>query len=431
MGKCPVFKLTRGPIAKSDIDALVAKVSGDGGFWVSGDYESATDLLKPEFSEKILERVLDRIDANFQDRPVLLRCLTGHQVTNQHSETLGDRSEPQECGQLMGSPISFPILCMANLIICRWVLEHVHKAKIPLWKLPMLINGDDVIFHLPDDIRNSGNYTLWKWATQQVGLKFSLGKNYTSRSHLVINSEVWKLSTMVDWYGLPRWFVQEWIPNLNMGLLRTEKKSDSSVSTEQSVAGTHLLQEDSLRARCTAFCQAHPASKRDAAMSYWLSENLDLMKAIVPRGMSYWIHPSLGGLGLPVYREVDITEGQRKLASYLWLSRDPLKRVLTVPKLQLALPTYAKLWFKEKFRVEKRFSREWVPTLFSSPEWAFTITPFVGLGASLFEVDNSLVHSTFMKLFSKAQAGWWKPMSFHNCVNGLGESGPLHAIRSC
>ena len=203
----------------------------------------------------------------------------------------------------MGSPISFPVLCMANLIICRWTLENIAGKRLSLGHLPMLINGDDVLFHLSDDMRASGQYTLWKWATQQVGLKFSLGKNYISKKYLVINSELWKVHETTNFFGMKEWNIDSFIRTINLGLLKTEKKSASSLESEQSHLGTHLMQNDSLRARATLFCEAHAPEKRDAALSLWIKENQEQMNVLLPRGMSYFVHPSLGEIGRASCRE--------------------------------------------------------------------------------------------------------------------------------
>ena len=48
------------------------------GFFVSGDYESATDLLRPFLSEVALHEIAIRLGVPLQDQVVLKRALTGH-----------------------------------------------------------------------------------------------------------------------------------------------------------------------------------------------------------------------------------------------------------------------------------------------------------------------------------------------------------------
>jgi len=49
----------------------------------------------------------------------------------------------------------------------------------------MRVNGDDIGF-----IADEETYATWKYVTKVCGLEFSLGKNYTSRDFLIMNSEM-------------------------------------------------------------------------------------------------------------------------------------------------------------------------------------------------------------------------------------------------
>jgi hypothetical protein len=54
----------------------------------------------------------------------------------------------------------------------------------------MVVNGDDILF----TCRDSQHYNIWKEITGFCGLKFSVGKNYTHKRFLVINSELYKVT---------------------------------------------------------------------------------------------------------------------------------------------------------------------------------------------------------------------------------------------
>jgi len=54
----------------------------------------------------------------------------------------------------------------------------------------MVVNGDDILFRCIDN----EHYEIWKEVTARCGLKFSMGKNYTHRKFLVINSELYKIT---------------------------------------------------------------------------------------------------------------------------------------------------------------------------------------------------------------------------------------------
>ena len=83
----------------------------------------------------------------------------------------------------MGSTLSFPILCIINLC-CYWAaLEEYLGKQVSLQDLPVLINGDDILFRC-----NKEFYSLWQDYITEVGFQLSLGKNYTHKSFFTINS---------------------------------------------------------------------------------------------------------------------------------------------------------------------------------------------------------------------------------------------------
>jgi len=175
-------------------------------FYVSGDYESATDLLNPALSLEAQNAISMHLRIPLEDQIILNRCLTGHHLIYQKETTCNDEEGyKQQWGQLMGSPVSFPVLCLINLAATRLSFEMVLGRKCTLAELPMVVNGDDILFRAV----NQAHYTLWKEITKVCGLKFSLGKNYTSRKVLVINSEFYKTSRR----GVRK------VPQINMRLL--------------------------------------------------------------------------------------------------------------------------------------------------------------------------------------------------------------------
>jgi hypothetical protein len=89
----------------------------------------------------------------------------------------------QNTGQLMGSPLSFPLLCAINFI-CYWLsIEEYTGAIIKLEECPVRVNGDDIIFR-----SNTEHYAIWKRYISEVGFTLSLGKNYIHSTILTINS---------------------------------------------------------------------------------------------------------------------------------------------------------------------------------------------------------------------------------------------------
>jgi hypothetical protein len=90
----------------------------------------------------------------------------------------------QTNGQLMGSVLSFPVLCAIN-VAAYWLAleEHLGRA-VELKDLPVLVNGDDICFKADDEF-----YPIWKRWTALAGFTLSPGKNYISQSFVTINSE--------------------------------------------------------------------------------------------------------------------------------------------------------------------------------------------------------------------------------------------------
>ena len=89
----------------------------------------------------------------------------------------------------MGSPVSFPVLCLIN--IAATLVSYAIRLgvdEVDLSTIPICVNGDDVLFWAVD----REHYEIWKQVTAKCGLKFSLGKNYTSRRYAVINSELYR-----------------------------------------------------------------------------------------------------------------------------------------------------------------------------------------------------------------------------------------------
>jgi hypothetical protein len=87
----------------------------------------------------------------------------------------------------MGSPLSFPILCVINFIgykmaIDRWT-DDLSLSRIPLKDLPVLINGDDITFYSDDKL-----YDYWREEIHKLGFRLSQGKNYFHEKYMTINS---------------------------------------------------------------------------------------------------------------------------------------------------------------------------------------------------------------------------------------------------
>jgi len=108
----------------------------------------------------------------------------------------------QGTGQLMGSTLSFPILCVVNFMC----LIRAYRRRFPYLDLyspafldeaPVLINGDDILFRADRKL-----YEIWNEEIKNVGFELSLGKNYCHRNLMSVNSQMWYCNTIEMYSGI-------------------------------------------------------------------------------------------------------------------------------------------------------------------------------------------------------------------------------------
>jgi len=190
--RIPVFRLIGKTVEDSDIKSLMSKRK-PGERFVSGDYSAATDNLKIAVTKAIFERVLLRLTHDCADsEEAKMLCYLARKVLYEHVISYpvksGIEDVVQATGQLMGSPLSFPILCMANCICCQIALfpEYTVDPNDPeVSELPMLVNGDDIAFCCSKE-----RYAVWSEGIKDFGFVKSVGKNYFDERFLIINSEL-------------------------------------------------------------------------------------------------------------------------------------------------------------------------------------------------------------------------------------------------
>lgn len=158
------------------------------GVLVSGDYASATDGLSIEVAEVILDTLLRSsvfVPQNVKAaavralRPILRRDLDPKQILDGVEEEFEVTT-----GQMMGSYLSFPLLCLQNYLAFRWSLRGTGLKYVPL-----LINGDDILFQL------DGHFDRWQSCLAPVGLTVEPTKTSVEDNWGTINS------TLLEWRG--------------------------------------------------------------------------------------------------------------------------------------------------------------------------------------------------------------------------------------
>nr|WAK75234.1 MAG: putative RNA-dependent RNA polymerase [Hubei narna-like virus 5] len=186
--KFPQFRLTGEQLNPAIMRQFCSEQDPEQDEWyISGDYQEATDHIPSIFAERILERICQNLRIPTEDIPCLLASLTRHLIV-QDGDVYHQRS-----GQLMGSPTSFYILCIYNAILTRIAIENAEEGrhiKYPLSELPVLINGDDLLFRA-----KLTTFLTWKSVVNWGGLIPSVGKTLVSKRFGSINSRIFRFDT--------------------------------------------------------------------------------------------------------------------------------------------------------------------------------------------------------------------------------------------
>jgi hypothetical protein len=237
------FELVGTPLTEEIISRIVRF---PGSKWVSGDYEAATDNFHSDATDEGLNTILGNmtgpLSRNHEFMLLAKRSLTGLWIFDTDVGAF-----QMQRGQLMGSLLSFPILCLVNFAIWRHSAELSYGVACDGLGMGgeqdhVLINGDDIGFAATED-----HYDLWKSLTPQVGLKPSMGKNYFASEFITLNTQLY---TWVDDYGM------KLVPFLNQGLLLPaggwEAKPNGGEPSIDSLGPMHDLFVSGAQDRCVA-----------------------------------------------------------------------------------------------------------------------------------------------------------------------------------
>jgi len=137
----------------------------EGEIFVSGDYESASDNLNMNLTRLMLEAV--RSNSSYVPDSVWEAALASVENTFPDGET-------QKHGQLMGSLLCFPLLCLANYLSFKYIIRR---------PVPVLINGDDIVFRCRTNEKDA-----WVRGVGKSGLVLSVGKTMFHKSVFSLNS---------------------------------------------------------------------------------------------------------------------------------------------------------------------------------------------------------------------------------------------------
>jgi hypothetical protein len=311
------FSLIGEPLAKAHIEELGRR--SPIGTFASGDFSAATDNVKIELTKLCFERLLHHLRHFCGMSPKYIssvrKVLYEHEI---HYPTgYGEDLDAviQENGQLMGSVLSFPVLCMIN--VCTY-WDSVEPDVEDFKKLNVLVNGDDILFRTTEE-----KYNHWLATLPEAGLFPSPGKNFFHDTYCTVNSELFSI----------RGSTIKCIPFFNAGMLLGQSKVCRQEGKSKPV---HCLHE-------SVIAGALNPSRADARFKYYNKTRLaSSSKSADGHQMNYYIPRELGGLGMklpgltylsaerfkqltdqgadmqPLAPFTIVTGAQRKIAKYLY-----------------------------------------------------------------------------------------------------------------
>jgi len=283
---------------------------------VSGDYKAATDKLNINFTKLLFEEFLTKLEVSDEDRDIYRQVLYAQRLRypKRYAKNLRSKfshldvtpndecfSVDQKNGQLMGSILSFPILCLANLVCYKLALEEYinigntgRPYKVSVFDLPVLVNGDDIYFRTNDRF-----YVIWLRVITIAGFQLSVGKNYVHPNTFTINSQCFHYHEATDKLTENTY--------LNVGLLIGQSKSG--------IIGETLPVWDLYNKVLAGASNKLDVHKR------FLYYHKNTLSDVSHRGFyNFFLPKILGGLGFvrPVPEvPVLITQKQRQLALFL------------------------------------------------------------------------------------------------------------------
>jgi len=286
----PTFELIGKPISEEAMNKILEACTE--GWFLSGDFSGATDNIRKCFSEHCFREICTLCKVPDWIRDIGIQCLVNHRLF----EDRPDFTDPtwlstavsftQENGQLMGSPLSFPILCVLNAAVCRM---SFWDRSPKLRKLPLRINGDDCVLRL-----SAGEKERWYSLTAHVGLEPSPGKCYWAPDFLQMNSELFML-----WGETFRH-----VPFWNISFLRDRSAKGDDVRTYESlgdlarsfVFGRYPDEYPGPQGKVLGRKQLWNLRKK--AISTFIGRQRELL-SMCPTYCSWYLPKLYGGLGIP------------------------------------------------------------------------------------------------------------------------------------
>ena len=317
--------------------------------FVSGDYSAATDGLDIRLSKLFLESLLEFLPSGDELLKSTFRKVLLEQVILYPPG--GPLPILQKNGQLMGSVLSFPFLCLANMFtyIVSLADGNYQRAynllsdQSLMRRLPVLINGDDILFRA-----SPLRYRGWLSEIKKVGFVPSVGKNFFHPRFLTVNSVpiefVPRPTTYEAFSGVSSWpdmmeFEESnprfppYLPDtltddfkilgfINVGLLTGQAKLTGRDSLRSlPISGWHAQ---------SVLTSINPPQAHKWFLHYHRSD-IQRQTQFGGTTLNIFAHPLLGGLGFVVPPGVEprFSPEQRRIASALSLSASATRTQLS------------------------------------------------------------------------------------------------------
>lgn len=296
--------------------------------FLSGDYKAATDNLHSWVSRTIAEELADCLGLEELEKQLLIEGLTEHIV----------EGRKQARGQLMGSIVSFPVLCLANAAMTRWAHEVATKRIWRLRDVPAMFNGDDVLLKTTPTGR-----TAWAKITAFGGLEESIGKTFFERGFANINSQNFRYapedptyvyhtrrrspeeyaklkahsSSHIDMeYIVKRECPFRTVKFVNMGLVKGLKRSGAGMGTVDDPF-------KSFGARYRDLIRSAPQWAKEACHTAFIKANKEVLDKCTP--IPWYVPEWLGGLGLTgLHAPSDLDRRIARMILYNWAAKRPV-----------------------------------------------------------------------------------------------------------
>jgi len=313
--------------------------------WFSIDYSAATDGLSWKYSGKILEAVLESI--NPRHREIAMSVLGPHKLWYPTRDVAGRTFRGvMRRGQLMGSILSFPILCLANLGVYLYAMrDHQRDWPIADQLSHVLVNGDDMLYASPVQYWDE-HIAVGK----AVGLNMSVGKSYHHHTYANVNSTSVQHDLRVK--NSTPWSIDFLNVGLFFGQHKVQSKQESAAShhddgaTEGKCAVLPLLLQGCLPGRqkqiLKMYLSMHKVDiQRETQLECnigkvlpWQLDGTFCGRRIMTRNL--FLPTTVGGMGVPCPKgfKYKVTLCQRLLGIHMYQEMGPF--VTT----QLPLPGY-------------------------------------------------------------------------------------------